>query len=580
MTRCGLSMGEPFKAPCRICPHGCAAGAHGTLVDMLVATQAGMLRKAENSLIRADLARAGQFKEALARGEVTPELEKLLGESIGIGRVPTGPVAEIGTEVDAGGAINNPAPAGLARLLGSFSVGEDDGGSRRRDEFVHKVWSALAKHDELFQYGRTTSKDAAEIAKAVSRPGREVTVEDEGDQITFNGYRGFIRIYEADTDRPYIWSPYAESQGEKEGGGAQLYAAALDWIHNNGKRIKDDWRGLSDINAKRRTSNFLASAMRWGTTKHLEPHAKQGIGAWTGDEVADFAALARKEMENVFEAIPEARGWTFDFKAGSFRDADGRPLARDEIEAAIARGEPGRSGVGLSTLRRGMLTASAIQARHGGSATDAVESLVPEVLPAALRRVSYSLGPVEPERLSSLRSGDPLRIPLRTLTPQEAKAVYKQLNTSTAPDGRKVDWVNSMFGKLARHSNRDELFAVIPSFGEILESSVTLYSEGERNPEQHPNIKGFNNYGRKVVIGEKEYYVRITTQMPKGKTNDQFHNAFVSDVQMVETAAFQHPSSISKLTIEERRGLDTKLAQWISTVNIAAEDEMKKPGEK
>jgi hypothetical protein len=47
-------------------------------MDMLVATQAGMLRKAENSLIRADLARAGQFKEALAKGEVTPELEKLL----------------------------------------------------------------------------------------------------------------------------------------------------------------------------------------------------------------------------------------------------------------------------------------------------------------------------------------------------------------------------------------------------------------------------------------------------------------------------------------------------------------------
>ena len=65
-------------------------------MDMLVATQAGMLRKAENSLIRSDLARAGQFKEALAKGEVPAELEKLLGESIGIGREPTGPVAEIG----------------------------------------------------------------------------------------------------------------------------------------------------------------------------------------------------------------------------------------------------------------------------------------------------------------------------------------------------------------------------------------------------------------------------------------------------------------------------------------------------
>jgi hypothetical protein len=49
-----------------------------------------MLRQAEHTLIRMDLARAGQFKEALAKGEVTPELEKLLGESIGIDQVPPG----------------------------------------------------------------------------------------------------------------------------------------------------------------------------------------------------------------------------------------------------------------------------------------------------------------------------------------------------------------------------------------------------------------------------------------------------------------------------------------------------------
>jgi hypothetical protein len=64
-------------------------------MDMLVATQAGMLRKAENTLIRSDLARAGQFKEALAKGEVPAELEKLLGESIGIGKVPEGAGPEV-----------------------------------------------------------------------------------------------------------------------------------------------------------------------------------------------------------------------------------------------------------------------------------------------------------------------------------------------------------------------------------------------------------------------------------------------------------------------------------------------------
>jgi hypothetical protein len=37
-------------------------------MDMLVAPQAGMLRQG-HELIRSDLARAGKFKEALARGE-------------------------------------------------------------------------------------------------------------------------------------------------------------------------------------------------------------------------------------------------------------------------------------------------------------------------------------------------------------------------------------------------------------------------------------------------------------------------------------------------------------------------------
>jgi hypothetical protein len=53
---------------------------------------------------------------------------------------------------------------------------------------------------------------------------------------------------DANTDRPYISSPEANPQEEKDGDGAQLYAAALDLSHNNRKQIKDDWRGLSPIN--------------------------------------------------------------------------------------------------------------------------------------------------------------------------------------------------------------------------------------------------------------------------------------------------------------------------------------------
>jgi hypothetical protein len=400
-------------------------------MDMLVATQAGMLRKAENSLIRADLARAGQFKEALARGEVTPELEKLLGESIGIGRVPTGPVAEIGTEVDAGGAINNPAPAGLARLLGSFSVGEDDRGSRRRDEFVHKVWSALAKHDELFQYERTTSKDAVDIAKAVSLPGSEVKASQDGNSVFFEGSNGWLAVLDADTDRPYISSPLAGSQGVEKGGGAQLYAAALDWIHNNGKQIKDDPGELWDINTIRRTSNFFASAIRWGTTRHLKPHEKQRIESWTGDDVSDFAALAKREMANVFAAVPEASSWTFSFDDGNFHNRDGREITSAEIREAVIRARPGESGIGFSTLQRAVVTASAIQELERGAVLGDLESQVSSLPNRSVENLSYSIGPV-PSFIQPQESGTPsherntreedLRNPARILAGLEGRA--------------------------------------------------------------------------------------------------------------------------------------------------------------
>jgi hypothetical protein len=125
---------------------------------------------------------------------------------------------------------------------------------------VAKVWRAIAQHDEAFQYGKTTRKSAADIAAAVSLPGKLVTARDSGDTVRFMGPNGHLDIHEADTARPYIRSTEASSQGKKGGGGTQLYQAALDWMHNNGKRITDD-SSLTSINAIRRTSNFASSAL-------------------------------------------------------------------------------------------------------------------------------------------------------------------------------------------------------------------------------------------------------------------------------------------------------------------------------
>ncbi|RYD18004.1 MAG: hypothetical protein EOP88_24130, partial [Verrucomicrobiaceae bacterium] len=269
--------------------------------------------------------------------------------------------------------------------------------------FVAKTWKALAKHDDLFQFGRTDSPDAAEIAKAVSLPGRTITAEDGGRFIRFYSDSGYLTIRDTDTSDPYIASVNAASQGRKEGGGSQLYAAALDWIHNNGKRIKDDPDGLTEINTVRRTSNFLASALRWGTTAHLTPHPDQNVDGWSNDENNNIYQLAVLEMENVHRSIPQSRLWTFDFERDMFTDKNGRRLtAADGLARAIDQSDPGNSGIGLSTLQRAIITASALQSLQRGTSEATLESAESH-LPSNLGGTSYSLGPSEQPRLSNLQ---------------------------------------------------------------------------------------------------------------------------------------------------------------------------------
>jgi hypothetical protein len=294
----------------------------------------------------------------------------------------------------------NPHQAAFAALLDA----RDEEAKNAAKSFVAHVWNTYGAHDEIFQYGKTTSKDAEEIAKAVSLPGKMVTVRESGSTLRFMGQEGHLDVRDIDTARPDIRSSAAGSQGKLSGGGSQLYQAALDWIRNNGKRIKDDTSGITAINCIRRTSNMAASAIRWGTTRHLKPHAEQKVGKWTNNDILNTSLLLTKEMENVFKAIPEAKSWTFDFSRGIFRKADGNELTDDDANEASVAASPGTSGIGVSTLQRGIVTASAIQEFQRGAVANTLESAKSE-LPGSLTGVSYSLGPAN---MASIMAGDAL----------------------------------------------------------------------------------------------------------------------------------------------------------------------------
>lgn len=281
----------------------------------------------------------------------------------------------------------------LSRKAAAFAAlldARDEEAKNASRSFVSQVWNAYAKHEPLFKYGKTDSENAADIAAAVSTPRQLVTSTDSGNTVRFMGPEGYLDIEDADTNRPYIRSTSAGSRGKLGGGGSQLYAAALDWVHNNNKRIKDDPGGITGINMVRRTSNFFASAIRWGTTQHLKPHAHQHVGKWTRNHLLNISLLATKEMGNAFKAIPDARGWTFDFSSATF-SADGKPVTQADFAKSVQSAGPSNSGIGLSTLQRAIITASAIQEFQRGTTPD---SLVEGTLPGELTGVAYSLSPV------------------------------------------------------------------------------------------------------------------------------------------------------------------------------------------
>ena len=249
----------------------------------------------------------------------------------------------------------------------------DDDAKNASSTFLAKVWQAFAVHGEAFQFGKTKSKDPDKIAAAVSFPGRQITIQEQGDTLRIMGPNGYLNVNDIDTRNPYIRSTDAESKGKKGGGGTQLYQAALDYIHNTGKTIKDD-TGLTDINAIRRTSNFFSSALRWGTTKHLKPHAKQGV-KWGKSHVRNIASLAAREMEFTFKAIAEAREWKYDVTRDEFLDSTNQPIDEGRFEKAVSDANPSESGIGISTLQRAIITRSAIEAFQRGETESVISAI-------------------------------------------------------------------------------------------------------------------------------------------------------------------------------------------------------------
>lgn len=102
----------------------------------------------------------------------------------------------------------------------------------------------------------------------------------------------------------------------KEGSrGKEIYNLVANYAHNNELVFIGDPVGLSDRAMTRRLENMLSSALKFGTTKHLAPHANQVKGNavvkpldWiVGDHIHNVEQMMFASYEAVATVYPEIK---------------------------------------------------------------------------------------------------------------------------------------------------------------------------------------------------------------------------------------------------------------------------------
>ena len=183
----------------------------------------------------------------------------------------------------------------------------------------------------------------------------------------------------------------------------------------------------------------------------------------------------------------------------------------------------------------------------------------------------YSIQEENASKYLSVIKMKPLSIGNAAISEAKALEIYNKLNNATnIKDGNKIEFVGSIFGKLARHKEHDQIFKTLPHLKEIVEGAEPAYFEEERDPEKHNNIIGYHNYVSKVDIGGSVYFARLTVQEVKKPDGHELHNLFLSDIEIYKAGIESNPSSVTAPygapTIRFLTSPDNKLIQWLKKV--------------
>ncbi|MDQ6991485.1 MAG: LPD38 domain-containing protein [Mariprofundaceae bacterium] len=253
--------------------------------------------------------------------------------------------------------------------------------SKQFSDYIVQALKMLGKGEkDLFQYPDSKAKSFDKIVDDIALNGDMAAVEYTGTQNVDKSWKVTMKATVKGEDATatagvyqngkYVWIN-AISLKEGVSGGSKLYHAVATYAHNNGLVFRGDPAGLKPVAHYRRLENMLSSALRFGTTDHIQPHAKQlkGLneGGWklsplkwvTGDTDANIQAMLDLSAEYVYAAIPAIKDIGFDFETGVFYDKKNEAIGRtdaiitEERWLRYARSQRARkNGIGSTTLKR------------------------------------------------------------------------------------------------------------------------------------------------------------------------------------------------------------------------------------
>lgn len=296
--------------------------------------------------------------EASRYGQIFASRYVARAERRGLGEDPAALYKAEGVQIGDGGA----SPAGRrARELSQSALPEDHVGT---------TLMALGKHDELFQYPKSSAKDLETIAKDKNpaiKIERETITQMDGTEKATGHYRVTLPGGRKATIQEKDGKVWINASGVGEGkGGSLLYDLAANYAHSNGLKFIGDPDGLSDAGMRRRLENMLSSAVKYGTTEHLEPHERQLRGEtelglpplkWeNGAHAENIRSMVRAQVATNEHAQPLASSLEYDARADAFRDASGNAVegAAGVLAdlASFERGTAGPGAGGQASLRR------------------------------------------------------------------------------------------------------------------------------------------------------------------------------------------------------------------------------------